>query len=237
MRTAKDIRRENLAALVFRGSKKSGQVKEFAIAHDLSRSHVSQMLNDHRAMGDDVARRIEEAQRLPRGWMDAHHPVIAEGVTPYTLDNARPAGDETRELPVVSFVQAGSWAEIADPYAKGHGLEYIAVDADLARSLSRSAFALVVEGDSMLDLFQPGDVVVIDPEVSPVPGDYVVAKLEREERATFKKYREKGLGSDGNIEFDLVPLNQDYPVIGVNSNFPARVIGVMVEHRRRRRSR
>lgn len=237
MKTAKDIRLENLAALVFKSARQSGQVKEFAIAHDLSRSHVSQMLNGHRAMGDEVARRIEDAQRLPRGWMDVHHPAVGEDAAHYKLDNARPAGDETRELPIVSFVQAGSWSEIADPYAKGHGLDSIAVDADLARSLSRSAFALVIEGDSMLDLFQPGDVVVIDPEIAPVPGDFVVAKLDREERATFKKYREKGLGSDGNLEFDLVPLNLDYPVISVNSNFPARVIGVMVEHRRRRRSR
>lgn len=237
MKTAKDIRRENLGILVFRNGRKSGQVKEFAIAHDLSPAHVSQMLNGHRAMGDEVARRIEDAQHLVRGWMDTAHHSVSETLAGYRLDNARHAGEETRELPVISYVQAGTWSDATDPYAKGQGMDYIAVDADLARSLSRSSFALVIEGDSMLDLFQPGDVVVIDPEVAPLPGDFVVAKLEREDRATFKKYREKGLGSDGHMEFDLVPLNSDYPVISVNSNFPASVIGVMVEHRRRRRSR
>lgn len=235
MKTAKDIRVDNLRALVFKNGKQSGQIKDFAIAHDLNRSHVSQMLNGHRAMGNEIARQIEGSLGLPYGWMDSSHDQESDEPAALTFDNARLAGDETRELPVVSYVQAGSWNEIADPYAKGHGLDYIAVEANLARSLSRSSFALTIEGDSMLDLFQPGDVIVIDPEISPVPGDFVVAKLDREERATFKKYREKGIGSDGTMEFDLVPLNNDYPVITVNSNYPARVIGVMVEHRRRRR--
>ncbi|MCZ4058067.1 S24 family peptidase [Pantoea sp. LMR881] len=36
--------------------------------------------------------------------------------------------------------------------------------------------------------FKEGDVIIVDPEIEPVPGEFVVAK-NGEHEATFKKYR------------------------------------------------
>lgn len=152
-------------------------------------------------------------------------------------DNALPGEPDIRELPVISYVQAGVWSETSDPFPRGQGMEAVPVDADLARSLSRVAFALKIQGDSMLPEFAEGDVVIIDPRATVKPGDFVVAKLDREECATFKKYRDRGVDRDGVQVFDLVPLNHDYPTLTVSAANPGRIIGVMVEHRRRRRSR
>lgn len=143
--------------------------------------------------------------------------------------NVIPAPAGKRAIPVISAVQAGKLTEITDPYPSGAGYAVEYADDDL----SRWAFALEIDGDSMLPEFRQGDRVIVDPEIAPNPGDFVVAKNGREE-ATFKKYRPRGMGADGNMVFELVPLNDDYATMRSDVEH-LRVIGVMVEHRKKYR--
>lgn len=160
---------------------------------------------------------------------------VSEGVRG-TVGYATGITWDVRQVPVISYVQAGSWSEASDPYPRGQGFDQVGVDASLAKSLSRVAFGLAIEGRSMEPDFIAGDVVIIDPHIAPHPGDFVVAKLDREEQATFKKYRDRGADSAGQPIFELVPLNHDYPTLRVDADNPGHVVGVMVEHRRRRRA-
>lgn len=98
-------------------------------------------------------------------------------------------------------------------------------------------FALELEGTSMAPDFQPGDDVIVDTGLKPSPGDYVIAKLEGEDRATFKKYRLKGYDEDGSEIVELVPINPDYPVLEMSRRRPGRIVAVLVEHRRRFKGR
>jgi SOS-response transcriptional repressor LexA len=134
-----------------------------------------------------------------------------------------------KRVPLISYVQAGIWTEASDPYITGEGSEMLQTDSDI----SRTAFALEIKGDSMLPEFKPGDRVIIDPEVAPQPGDFVVAK-NGDNEATFKKYRPRGLDADGRTIFELVPLNEDYPTLRSDQQ-QVRIIGTMVEHRKYRR--
>jgi SOS-response transcriptional repressor LexA len=145
------------------------------------------------------------------------------------------APEDVRNIPLISLVQAGYSREGDDPYPRGEGAGSILVDADLAQSLSRLVFALEITGESMLDEFRPGDIVIIDPMIKPQPGDYVVAKVDGDSKATFKKYRSRGTGMNGEPIFELVPLNPDFATITVSADNPGRIIGTMMEHRRRRR--
>ena len=133
-----------------------------------------------------------------------------------------------RKIPLINYVQAGKLTEVADIND---------IDADnwipTDLELSRNAFALEIKGDSMLPEFNEGDRIIIDPDVAPRPGDYVVAKNHKEE-ATFKKYRLKGMDSNGNHIFELIPLNEDYPTLRSNM-IPLRIIGTMIEHRKYRK--
>ena len=156
----------------------------------------------------------------------------SRGEVPAGLHAAQP---DVRPLPVISMVQAGLGREAADPYPRGYAEQSGSVDAELARDLGRLAFALEIIGESMLDEFHPGDIVIIDPSVKPLPGDYVVARMEDDGSATFKKYRSRGRDAEGHEVFELVPLNPDYPTITVNAANPGSIIGTMMEHRRRRR--
>lgn len=110
---------------------------------------------------------------------------------------------------------------------------YIGIDQELANVTSSHAFALEIKGDSMSPEFKPGDIVIIDPNVKPQPGEIIVAKLQQEGTVTLRKYRPIG----NNVEtFELIALNVDWPKIIVNSENPAQIIGTLIEHRCRRRT-
>lgn len=135
----------------------------------------------------------------------------------------------SKQIPLISYVQAGNWTGAVDPFQPNDAHDWLMTDLDL----SDNAFALEIKGDSMLPDYRPGDRVIIDPSVQPQPGDLVVAK-NGEDEATFKKYRPRGMDLHGNMVFELVPLNDDYPTIRSDIT-PIQIIGTMVEHRKYRR--
>ena len=145
------------------------------------------------------------------------------------LSNVTPAPIGTRRVPLISYVQAGCWTEATDPATVGDGFEYLLTDLDL----SGSAFALQIEGESMLPQFKPGDRVIVDPEICPQPGDFVVA-MNGGHEATFKKYRPRSMDEAGNVVFELVPLNEDFAPMRSDQT-PIRIVGTMMEHRQYRR--
>lgn len=143
--------------------------------------------------------------------------------------NVSPAPLGTRRIPLVSYVQAGHMTEAIDSYTVGDACEWLLTDLEL----SGYAFALEIKGDSMLPEFKQGDRVIIDPQVEPNPGDFVVAK-NGDNEATFKKYRPRGINDRGDQVFELVPLNEDYPSMRSDISH-IQIIGTMVEHRRYRK--
>lgn len=144
-------------------------------------------------------------------------------------ENVKPAALGLRPIPVISSVQAGALRDMETPYAAGAGYAYEYTDQDL----SAWAFALDVEGLSMAPEFKPGDRIIVDPEIAPNPGDFVVAR-NGSEQATFKKYRPRGIDAAGNMVFELVPLNDDYPTLRSDTERLS-VIGVVTEHRKKLR--
>lgn len=175
-----------------------------------------------RGIGSKMAARIEQAFDKPAGWLDWPDdapPFLATseaGATPAVMG---------RRVPVINYVQAAQLTDIGARFC-GEALEYLLTNIPL----SDRAFGLEIRGLSMSPQFTPGDKIIVDQEVAPKPGSFVVA-LNGGEEATFKKYRPRGLDTHGNEVFELVPLNDDFP-----SFFSDRqelvIIGTMVEHRR-----
>jgi SOS-response transcriptional repressor LexA len=139
----------------------------------------------------------------------------------------------TARVPLISSIQAGSWRRpIA--YTESDFPEWLFTE----RAVSEDAFALDIEGSSMEPDFRAGDRIIVDPAVSPTPGDFVVAKLDGDDEATFKKYRPKGFDRTGQpLSVELVPLNEDWPVLILSIENPGWIVGTMVEHRKYRRRR
>jgi SOS-response transcriptional repressor LexA len=137
----------------------------------------------------------------------------------------------TRKIPLISYVQAGALVLNSQITSELGDFEYVLTDMDW----SENAFALKIQGDSMQPEFKEGDVVIIDPEIQPHPGEFVVAK-NGEHEATFKKYRPLAQTFAAKEAFELVPLNPDYPTIPAVQG-EVKIIGTMVEHRIYRRKR
>ena len=118
------------------------------LAHT-SESYLSQIRNQlttakgtPRGVGDDLAAKLELAMGKPNGWMDESHLLATADLADY---NAEP-GTEPRSLrPLISWVQAGEWTEIASAFALGDAEDL------LPRPVRCSAetFVLRVRGESM----------------------------------------------------------------------------------------
>lgn len=126
-------------------------------------------------------------------------------------------------VPLISWIQAGNLNGVEDHYFPGEAEEWVVVPD--VRPGARS-FALRVTGDSMTadvgDSFPAGTVIIVDPDVGPTPGRYVIAKDVVTQEATFKR-----LMSDGGRWY-LRPLNPAYPTIEIDRS-DLRIIGVVVQ--------
>ena len=126
------------------------------------------------------------------------------------------------EVPLVSEVEAGNYTVI-DNFKPKSKFETIPVTVEV----KRHTYALRVHGDSMVsatgDSFPEGSVVVVEPEMTPLPGDYVIV-LNASNETTFKQ-----LVKDGG-DLYLKPLNSRYPIKPLGN---ARVIGVVREFTKR----
>lgn len=200
-----------------------GITGQSAVARALNESPQTVKNWETRGVSKAGALKAEELLGIRAAWL-----LTGDGPMGAGFDkNVRPSQQGMRPYPVISHVQAGALKEIAVPYGPGDGFDVEFGDDDA----SQWSFFLEIEGDSMLPDFRPGDRVLIDPDVSPNPGDFVAARNTKEE-ATFKKYRVRGINEAGQEVFELVPLNDNYPVLRSDERHLV-VIGTMIEHRRK----
>lgn len=158
---------------------------------------------------------------------------------PIAPSNVEPVRGHMKRIPILSYVEAGNpngCGQIQARQAAIDNGDFIWVDEELPDD----CFALRVIGHSMEPDFQPDDMLVIDPTINPIPGDFVVAsRLSRatdDLETTFKKYRPRGYDEQGREIFELVPLNDDYPKYDSRIE-QLTITGVLVEHRRSYRRR
>ena len=210
---------------------KSERIRELRKKHGLTqqklgeligvkKSSISQWENDeHSPSGDNLAL-LSKVFGVSAHW-------LTTGKGSPELSNVEPAViPQGNRVPILSYVQAGNWREMCEQATAFDGnVEYVSAGGEIGPY----GFGVWLRGDSMVPLFKEGDLIIVDPDESPQPGDYVVAKNGSDE-ATFKKYRPRGIDENGQEVFELVPLNDDYPIMHSDRQH-IEIIGVMVEHR------
>lgn len=204
--------------------------RELSAATGYSHAIVSQWENDLSKPKNTLL--VARALRTSMEWLltgEGNEDDLSVTVSSDGVINVVPAPIGLRQIPIISYVQAGCWTESCECRAVDGSIETINTDLDLGSM----AFALEVRGDSMAPEILEGDVVVIDPDVDPLPGDIVAAKNGSHE-ATIKQYRPRGTNDQGQEYFELVPLNPVYPTMR-SDHHHVTIIGVMMERRRYRR--
>lgn len=118
-------------------------------------------------------------------------------------------------IPVISWVQAGSWCEVSDIYAVGDAEEWLPCPV----AHGPRTYAVRIRGESMYNpherwSFRDGDIIFVDPDRDAIHRSFVVAKLTDTQEATFKQ-----LIIEGDQKY-LKALNPSWPeqIMRINGN-------------------
>lgn len=128
------------------------------------------------------------------------------------------------QVPLISWVQAGSWCEVADIYAVGDAEKWL----PCPESHGPRTYAVRIRGESMYNpmgrwSFSDGDIIFVDPDREALHNSFVVAKLVDSQEATFKQL----IIEEGSRRY-LKALNPSWPqqFIPIESN--AEICGVAI---------
>ena len=211
------IRLHNLEVLIA----EAGSAAKLARAAGTNSSYLSQVRNQlptkkgtPRSIGDGLAEKLEKAMNKDQGWMDTPH-----GDGARQEEHNAHGGPDLRSLhPLISWVQAGNWYEISESFVPAYGAELLPCPV----SCSPESFVLRVRGSSMEPKFHEGDLIFVDPNVSPDHGKYVVVRLDESNESTFKQ-----LIIEEGKQY-LKALNPDWPNRIIEVDEEATICGVIV---------
>jgi len=192
---------------------------EMAQRLNVSGNYIYLLESAHNSPGPKFIRKLEEVERELEIKAAKNLTRSTEG-PPRALRNA----PILRRAPVVSWATAGKGGNFND--LAGQIDEWMDTDCK-----DRNAYALIVEGDSMIPKFEPGDRVLFMPNSEPQNGDVVVARLQDSGDVYLKVYHLIGQNLD---TVRLTSYNPVYPPL----KFPRkafRFIHPMYEMRRMHR--
>ncbi|MEQ1324896.1 LexA family protein [Acinetobacter soli] len=178
---SKSIRYKNTRLLV----DQVGGVSSFAEKIGKGQSQASQFAgtNPIKGIGNKVAREIEIAFDKPHGWLDLPHP---ENFKSSDVNVSEPIPLIGKLIPVISWVQAGTWTSTESIPSGTQFEEYLPPNP----KCGKHGYGLEVVGESMLPDFRPHDKIYVNPDfqISDLKtGDLVIVACDGETEATFKK--------------------------------------------------
>lgn len=135
------------------------------------------------------------------------------------VNNSPPA--EPKLVPVISWVQAGSWTSIDSVLSETHFEEWLPSNP----KCGKNGYGLIVIGESMLPDFRPHDRIYVNPDfqISDLKtGDLVIVACDGETEATFKKLIVESNG------MYLEPLNPKWHVKIIELREGCKLVGKVV---------
>lgn len=208
--------------LIYAKDEKGLKQVDLVKATGVSKGTVSNWISGKTTPDDTVALGdLAKALGVSVDWL-----VTGRESSNHSFSNVRPVDKhEIRMAPVLNYVQAGEFCEYFDD-AIADRFEPVSTKHP------KDSYWVELNGLSMMPDFYPEELVLINPDMQPSPGDYVVAKKAGEDAVTFKKWRPRGFDDNGVEYCELVPLNPDFPVID-SRHTPFTICGVAVEHKKK----
>ena len=158
---------------------------------------------------------VGNLSRLERGKQGSSHELLLQLADALHVNVREFFGSEADEsaffsrpnippghVPLISWVQAGNWADVHDPFQPGDAEDWMPCPVNHGEN----TFALRVVGDSMDGPggYREGEIIYVDPRVAATPNRDVVARTPNG-KVTFKRLKED---SDGRY---LLALNPAWP--------------------------
>ena len=208
--------------LIYAKDEKGLKQVDLVKATGVSKGTVSNWISGKTTPDDTVALGdLAKALGVSVDWL-----VTGRESNNHSFSNVRPVDKhEIRMAPVLNYVQAGEFCEYFDD-AIADRFEPVSTKHP------KNSYWVELNWLSMIPDFYPEELVLINPDMQPSPGDYVVAKKAGENAVTFKKWRPRGFDDEGVEYCELVPLNPDFPVID-SRHTPFTICGVAVEHKKK----
>ncbi|HAU0495574.1 TPA: LexA family transcriptional regulator [Legionella pneumophila] len=132
-----------------------------------------------------------------------------------------------RHIPILSMKEAPCAREILGQQEPFIFEKTILVDSLNPSIKSSALFATSVDDSSMQPELNPGDVVVIDSDLQPNPGRYVLVFLTQKKQTVLRRYGE----ADG-CHFQLLASSDLWATVSIKDAHEAQIIGVVVEIRK-----
>ena len=104
---------------------------------------------------------------------------------------------------------------------------FIPVTIGLAKMLGDNAFALKVEDESMEPDLRPCDVLIINPDAAPKPGNFVVVKCENHSEMLIRRYKQLSI-SKSSLQFELLATNKNWPDIQSHELDGCKILGTVI---------
>lgn len=122
-----------------------------------------------------------------------------------------------QKIPIISWVSANHFGDASDPFPPGQSEEWIHTTAR-----GKRMFALKIKNDCMEPEFREGETIIVDPDIEPSSGDYVVVRDNKNDEATFKQLKKYGK------KIILHPLNPKYQDIELDHDERYVIVGKVV---------
>ncbi|MFT6987810.1 MAG: SOS-response transcriptional repressor LexA [Psychromonas sp.] len=196
-----------------RERRKEKKLTQAAVAKSVgvSSASVTQWENDDNAPRGSNLIALAKALNCEPDWL-----LHGKSSPPLDVNNVI-AGPELQGLyPVISWVQAGDWSSIHEIHAAD------AIHYPCPVKCSNKTFLLKVQGMSMSPTFNEGELIFVDPDVQPINGKYIIARLDDENEATFKQ-----LIIEGGHKF-LKAANPAWPTPIQPINGNCTIVGVVI---------
>lgn len=205
--------------------KKKG-VNAYQIQEETGSGGITQSTTQRILKGDTANPNFRTVKKYAGYFGVDPHDLQSRNLNSEEVDNiATHKPQSTTFAPIINWVQAGEFTDIAENgYDEWKPVEGYTFGTDL--------YWLRIKGDSMEPEYKEGDLILVHAGRQPVAGNFVIAQVEGQEQATFKRYKPCGLDDKTNKEyFQLIALNDFYaPIDSRVKRFT--VTGVVVKHER-----
>lgn len=160
------------------------------------------------------------------GWLPKVAKVMGISVQALIYGDNLPPEQKARRVPLLAMNKLGTLEDTL-----------LALEREQEASVvvpvnegSSNLFAVTIQDAACAPILDVGDVVLVDPDIPALPGDIVVAHIDKLHGGVCRKYQ--SISPIDSSQFVLNPLNSDYPPINVPSDSAGEIIGVVISSTR-----